>query len=204
MRIFVKIFSGLVAICTWLIILAAAIFLIPRAAGYTPYVVMSGSMEPVIHTGAVAFIHTKDTDCQVGDIITYRLRGNNGEEILVTHRIVAEQDGMYITQGDANDAQDLSPVSAEQIIGTYSWQIPMAGFVMTKLTSKTLPLIAGWIILLNLMSGILNRVTDPDKLKEAAPPKGSLYKKTKITKERRAECKKLQETFRKNQHEEEC
>lgn len=101
MKIFVKIFSGLVASCTWLIILAAAIFLIPRVAGYTPYVVMSGSMEPVIHTGAVAFINTKDTDCQVGDIITYRLRGNNGEEILVTHRIVEEQDGMYITQGDA-------------------------------------------------------------------------------------------------------
>lgn len=177
MKIFVKIFSGLVASCTWLIILAAAIFLIPRVAGYTPYVVMSGSMEPVIHTGAVAFINTKDTDCQVGDIITYRLKGNNGEEILVTHRIVEEQDGMYITQGDANEAQDLSPVSAEQIIGTYSWQIPMAGFVMAKLTSKTLPLLAGWIILLNLMSGVLSRVAEPEKLKEAAPPEGSFDKK---------------------------
>ena len=54
----IQTFSTIVTVVTFLCIVIAAIFILPKAAGFTPYIVESGSMEPTIHTGAIAFINT--------------------------------------------------------------------------------------------------------------------------------------------------
>lgn len=157
----VQTFSTIVTVITFLCIVIAAIFILPKAFGFTPYIVESGSMEPTIHTGAIAFINTKDRGVAVGDVVTYRI-GTEEKNKLVTHRIVREDGGAYITKGDANDVEDMAPVSQEQIVGTYACSIPEAGFVMAKLGHKQLSVIAVWIILLNICSLVMTRYIEND------------------------------------------
>lgn len=56
---------------------------------------------------------------QVGDVICYM-----EEEAAVTHRIMEVQTDdtgvMYVTQGDANNTEDLSPVRPTQVQGIYT------------------------------------------------------------------------------------
>ncbi len=137
---------------TLLIFLAAAALMGPRLLGYDPFIVESGSMEPLIPTGGIAYINTRDTDVAVGDVVTFRLNGTGGDT-LVTHRIVREAGGAFITQGDANEAEDQNPVSREQIIGTYAWSIPKLGFLMAK-RKRLIPLLAVWVIGLNALAAL--------------------------------------------------
>ena len=50
---------------------------------------------------------------------------------VVTHRIidVYDEDGerMFVTKGDANNAQDMDPVSADKVVGLYRFRIPKLG-----------------------------------------------------------------------------
>lgn len=156
MRTFTKVFGHIVFALTILVLLFGMAFTVPKLFGYMPYVVVSSSMEPVIETGSVLFVDTNDTDVAVGDIVTYRLTGAKGEEVLVSHRIAGEQDGYYLTKGDNNDDVDLSPVSQEQLVGTYKIHIPKVGYLIAKLSEKVLIVSAAWIILLNVLSIVLN------------------------------------------------
>lgn len=166
MRKAIHIFSTIVTTLTVLVILAASVFYIPRLAGIQPYIVLSGSMEPAIPTGAVAFIDTKDTSVSVGDIVTYRLPSMNDGETLVTHRIIREENGYLITKGDANDVEDLTLVSGEQIVGSFRFSIPMAGYVIAQLNRKAIVVVIAWIFLLNGMSMALSSVFDGSCTKE--------------------------------------
>ena len=71
MKSFSKAFGRIVLILTVVIALVASVFVVPKLFGINPYVVLSGSMEPQIHTGAIAFVNTKDTAVKVGDVVTY-------------------------------------------------------------------------------------------------------------------------------------
>lgn len=93
---------------------------IPSVFGYSPVIVLSGSMSPEFEAGDMIFIKkTEPETLQVGDVICFL-----EEETAVTHRIIAieSEDGAdyYITQGDANNTEDSSPVTASQIQGKYT------------------------------------------------------------------------------------
>lgn len=93
---------------------------LPGIFGIKPAIVLSGSMEPVIHTGDLIFIHeTEPSVLQEGDVICYLSSGK-----AVTHRIMditAGEDGLprYVTQGDANNTADRLAVSTGQIEGIW-------------------------------------------------------------------------------------
>lgn len=142
-------------------VLGAIIGLIalPVLLGYTPYIVQSGSMEPVIHTGSLTYINTKDTDITTGDIITYKIDENK----LVTHRVDSlSADGGYITKGDANDTVDLNTVYQEQIIGTYKFSIDKAGYIMAK-KDKLIPVACIWIAGLQGIAALANKLAYRDE-----------------------------------------
>ena len=92
----------------------------PGVLGIRPAVVLSGSMEPVIQTGDLIFLHDIDADdLEEGDVICYLSSGK-----AVTHRIVGmtsdgEGERRYITQGDANNAEDRLAVTSGQIQGIW-------------------------------------------------------------------------------------
>lgn len=78
--------------------------------GYSLFEVQTGSMHGTIEAGDWIIIKgTKDV--KVGDIITYR----NGSDY-ITHRVRRAYGGTYVTQGDANNAED-DPIDQSQIVG---------------------------------------------------------------------------------------
>jgi len=166
MKKFAEIYGNIIFTLTVIVILGASIFSVPKLFGIQPYVVLSSSMEPTIPTGSVLFTNTKDTDVEVGDIVTYRITMEK-DSALVTHRIIGDDNNSYITKGDANDAEDFIPLTQEQIVGTYMTHIPQVGFLVSKLTKKIIIISIGWIFLLNLFSMIFNHLADKDEKDEA-------------------------------------
>lgn len=158
MRLFIRIFNSFVAVNTVASLLAAGAFVIPQAFGINPYIVLSGSMEPEIHTGAVEIVNTKDTEVEAGDIVTYRIPKTDGSEALVTHRIVGEDEDGFITKGDANDTEDMTRVTQAQIVGTCMDSIPMLGYLLAD--RKLIVVAAGWLFLFNVFSIVLSRVSN--------------------------------------------
>jgi signal peptidase I len=81
---------------------------LPNVLGYKTYVVLSGSMEPAIHTGSVVLaLPVAPEALKVGDVIVYN-RSDVSESI--THRIIQVEDNngkpSFVTKGDANGAPD--------------------------------------------------------------------------------------------------
>lgn len=109
-----------------LVIALAVVSFVPRAFGYMPFAVLSGSMEPELPVGSMVFVRqVEPVDIAVGDNATfYRSDG-----AVVTHQVyeidpVAQMIG---TQGIANKNADGSIMhDAEQtpfssVIGTVSF-----------------------------------------------------------------------------------
>ena len=81
-------------------------------------VILTGSMEPAIDTNAIVFSKkvTSPDDIQIGDIVTYKLRDENGKEINICHRIYnIKEDGRIITKGDNNKTADSYALSYANI-----------------------------------------------------------------------------------------
>ena len=111
--------------------------------GYRSYTVLSGSMEPKFYPGDIVIIkHKNKTDIQVNDIVTYR--DNDG--VIITHRIIEETPGGYITKGDNNNVEDADILTKENIIGEVKVSIPKIGYVMDFL-SKPMVIAAEMILL---------------------------------------------------------
>ncbi|MFA4999137.1 MAG: signal peptidase I [Parcubacteria group bacterium] len=95
-------------------------------------VVQTGSMEPAIKTGSVVFVNPADV-YKEGDIITFKREGSV-LDAPVTHRIVGvkAQAGEYVftTKGDANNAEDMSEVRQNEVIGKVIFNVPYLGWIL--------------------------------------------------------------------------
>lgn len=121
-------------------------FMVPRLLGWQIVVVLSGSMEPTLPVGSVAFVEPRTAlEMKPGDILTFRLPeefgGKQQDKIVqVTHRIleVVQREGLigFRTQGDANNAPDEYIVPAENVVGEVRYQIPYAGLIADKLRTR--------------------------------------------------------------------
>lgn len=97
-----------------------------------PVVIVSGSMEPGIPVGSLAFIDQKDKAAEPGEIIAYQI-----SETTIVHRVVDQNDdSTYITKGDSNDTADPASVSKHQIVGKEIFCIPKAGYIVQFFHSK--------------------------------------------------------------------
>lgn len=137
-----------------------------RVVGLTPYVVLSGSMEPTYHTGSL--IYDKKVDpftLKEGDVITFMV----SEDTLATHRIVGvvpdeDEPGTirFRTKGDANDAEDGTLVHYKNVVGTPVFTIPYLGYFSNWIThapGKYIAITAAVVFLILLFL--------PDMLKKA-------------------------------------
>lgn len=125
----IKLFSDAFVV---IVIIASIVLLLPnmlKAVGINSFVILSGSMEPLIHTGSVVMIDSREKDIEVGDIILYRMQDTN-----IVHRVIGvNEDGSLITKGDNNESEDFAPVSLPQVYGKavklpWGWCIPYAGY----------------------------------------------------------------------------
>ena len=93
--------------------------------------VLSGSMEPAIHTGSVIVVKPV-SNYKIGDVISFGK--NTKTDIPTTHRIVEvrAQEGqmIYKTKGDANNSEDTSEVLQKDVIGKVYFSIPYLGYII--------------------------------------------------------------------------
>ena len=91
-------------------------------------VVRSGSMEPTIMTGDVIIAQTPQPPA-INQIITFI----DAEKRVITHRIIdtdPNDSSSFITKGDNNNTEDPTSISADHIIGTYWFRVPLAGYLL--------------------------------------------------------------------------
>ncbi len=113
---------------------------------YGAYVIVSGSMEPIIKVRDAVIIKRADIDrIKVGDVVTYKSLDPAFYGILVTHRVVniEEKNGakVFITKGDHNETIDRLPVNFEQIQGKVVMRVPKIGYLKYFLVDYY-----GWVI----------------------------------------------------------
>ncbi|KDE59064.1 hypothetical protein EL22_00500 [Halostagnicola sp. A56] len=118
------------------------VFAVPAVAGAdASYVVLSNSMSPSIEAGDVVIVQDRDpASIETGDVLTFDAAdpgeyGADDGTSVVTHRVVDVErtDGghEFVTQGDANNAPDGSPVEEDQIVGVVAFSIPYIGRVIS-------------------------------------------------------------------------
>ena len=135
-----------------------------RIVGLTPYVVLSGSMEPTYHKKVDPFT------LKEGDVITFMV----SEDTLATHRIVGvvpdeDEPGTirFRTKGDANDAEDGTLVHYKNVVGTPVFTIPYLGYFSNWIThapGKYIAITAAVVFLILLfLPDMLKKADEADK-----------------------------------------
>ena len=109
---------------------------ISLALGYRSYSVLSGSMEPNIHTGdAVVDEAISPLEARVGDVITFKDPSRGGE--LVTHRVRSVRPHgatvAFVTKGDANNAVERWSMPAKGSLGRVAYRLPSAGRAVAEI-----------------------------------------------------------------------
>ncbi len=119
---------------------------------YGAYVIVSGSMEPLIKVQDAVIIKRADEDSiKVNDVITYRSTDPSFYGILITHRVInienVNNEKVFITKGDHNETIDRTPVKYNQIQGKVVMRVPKIGYLKFFLIEYY-----GWIIAILLPS----------------------------------------------------
>lgn len=174
----VSVILGVALIITVYTAVSSRIKGVPEVFGLQMYEVLSGSMEPGIHTGSVIFdkpgINPKSL--KVGDVITFK--ASDDPKMLITHRIVQvkTQDGApaFQTKGDANDAADPELVPAANLVAQYdNITIPYLGFYLSFMKSKTgiivLIMVPGALLIITTMIGLFREILKLEKDKKTDP-----------------------------------
>ena len=149
-----------------LVVVLAVLLVGVRVVGLTPYVVLSGSMEPTYHTGSLIYVKKVDPfTIEAGTPITFMLDEDN----IATHRVVEvvpdETDSTVVrfrTKGDANDAEDGTLVHYKNVIGTPVFSIPYLGYVSDYITNPP-----GMYIGFTVLGIIILMLFAPDLLRAA-------------------------------------
>lgn len=148
-RIFGGIRSALLSIAAVIGAVCIVAFVAALAFGVRPVAVISGSMEPGIPVGSMAFIREVPAgEMHVGEVVTVERPRDLG---LVTHRLVStteREPGVYeyVLRGDANDSDDPQPYVVETV-GRYLGHAILLGYLTIVLQSANGLLVAGGIAL---------------------------------------------------------
>lgn len=144
---------------------------IPSVFGYSPVIVLSGSMSPEFEAGDMIIIKKVDPyTLKEGDVICFI-----EEESAVTHRIIEVQnvsggDVLYITQGDANNVEDSTPVVPAQVQGKYI-DVHLSGmgdFAIFLQSTPGMMLFIGGPVLLFFLWDVFRRMIQSRGSKKAA------------------------------------
>ncbi|MDD6188788.1 MAG: signal peptidase I [Clostridiales bacterium] len=126
---------------------------VPSVMGYSVFRVMTGSMEPTIPTYSIIVTHAVEpSEIEEGDVISYFSKDPALNGAVNTHRVVDiyEEEGtvFYQTRGDANNADDLYPPTADDIIGKVVFSSYFIGAIVRLISN---PLVFFPLILVPLL-----------------------------------------------------
>ena len=145
-----------------IIIIVGILFIVLFFIGIKPFVVLTGSMEPVVPTGSLSFINNniKFEDIKPNDIIAFTMPG--GEN--VTHRAISIGEDGIQTKGDANAVADGIIVTKQNYLGKNVFSIPKVGYIVAKVQTKRGRIILGTMIIMFILATIL--LGEPKKKKQ--------------------------------------
>lgn len=114
---------------------------VPGLLGITPMVVVTDSMTPTIRGGDMIVTKKSDpSEVRPGDIIAFFDPLDEDHEAVITHRVTdiftKEGEIFFQTKGDANSAED-PPVPGKNLVGIYSFKIPVLGSVVLFMRTPT-------------------------------------------------------------------
>lgn len=118
----------------------SAVLVVPKAMGWQGVIVLTGSMEPALRTGGVAFVDRVPPErIGTGDLLTFTRPGSRQQ---VTHRVIevlSSTDGpRFRTKGDANDIADSWTVTPGQVVGKVRFALPhLGGVARTLVTNRS-------------------------------------------------------------------
>ncbi len=118
----------------------AGLVAMPKIMGGQGVIVLSGSMEPALPTGGLAFVEPLSAnEIEVNDILTHRRNPNSST--LVTHRVVERIDGpnglVFRTKGDANEVADRDLIPASTVVGRVVFDVPYVGHLVDSLKDRS-------------------------------------------------------------------
>jgi len=123
---------------------------IPKVFGFSPLVVLSGSMEPAIYPGDVVVIREQAASSyKVGDVVTY-LVGITA----FTHRIISEENGVFTLKGDNNNVAD-EFLAADKFEGKMIFRIPKIGVAIVFFKRPSGMAVLGLLLVLGVYGGDL-------------------------------------------------
>ncbi|WP_158544474.1 signal peptidase I [Blastococcus sp. TBT05-19] len=101
--------------------------LVPLAAGYSAYVVTSGSMAPRVNPGDVVVTHpVTPAELRTGQVVLVEDVDVPGG--LLLHRLVSfDEEGRLVTRGDANQSDDSVHPEPSQVRGVAALRVPWVG-----------------------------------------------------------------------------
>jgi signal peptidase len=158
----------------FVLLFGASLFILSnQVGGWRGFTVMSGSMEPEIHTGALVITQrVLPSTLKENDIITFSRPTDNHE--FITHRVfqVIERGSFYTfkTKGDANPKEDNWTLAQGGIVGKVDANIPYLGYLLsfsqTKIGLLLFILIPAIFIIVDEISNIIGLLKKDKKPKE--------------------------------------
>lgn len=144
---------GLVA--STVFVVAIAYTGVTKLGGYQAMPVLSGSMEPTMKTGSLAFVKPLAADRVVkGDVVTFQ-QPDAPAGTFITHRVhkLTRADGqtLYTTKGDANELPDPWRLKAVGAVGELQFDVPYLGYAIVYLGLRDVRV----VIFLTLCAGFL-------------------------------------------------
>jgi len=154
------------------VIAYAALF----AMGFRPYIIISGSMEPTIHTGSLCFVDSKVPfeEVEKGDIIAFSTSLGD----YVTHRAVEITDDAIATKGDANDVSDGFSTTRDNYLGVTEFSVPYLGYAAKYMQQPVGMAMMGVVILAVIALGVIDSIEDKKKREEDADVAAEAAQKT--------------------------
>ena len=146
------------------VIVLCAVFLLPRAFGYQPYMVVSASMQQSFPVGSLIYVtDASPEDINVGDPITF-----SSGSLTITHRVIAidREQRFFTTEGDNNNTSER--IAFDQLLGkALDFSIPYMGyFAAWFITSQGRILtfiILACLLLLGIIIGKMAELEDEDE-----------------------------------------
>ena len=154
--------------------------------------VVSGSMEPTIYPGDYILVEKVPfDDLEEGDIITFYSSDSSIMGMPNTHRIAEiNEDGSFVTKGDANSSYDETAVTSDRVIGKYAGKLRFLRWLGSFASLKKIILLTVIVVIL-IMSVYeaktifrINKMTDEEKEHLRAEKKEKLIREA-IEKEKK-------------------
>ncbi|MDP9814800.1 signal peptidase I [Spirilliplanes yamanashiensis] len=141
--------------------------LLPLAVGWSPSVVLTGSMLPSIQPGDIVVAAPLDEGEQAAPGHVLRFVDPSRPSRYLLHRVVrVNEDGTYVTRGDANRSEDTAPVPPANVTGIARLRVPLVGLPVVWLHERDyLPLGLAVVALFaaaQLFAGLRTLTDEPD------------------------------------------